>query len=305
MPRVSILLTCYNHIAYLPEAWRSIQSQTFRDFEVIAIDDGSTDGTRDWLRENAHDAILVFNDDNLGTYGSLNRALEEAKGEFVAVFNDDDLWAPEKLAEQIALFEKFPEMGLVHTNGHFIDGKSQRFEGEPLGFSFPRTQNGDIAIALIYANKIIASAVLAKTALLRELGGFDPAYFGSGDWHRWMRVALKAPVGYVDKPLTSYRVHGENASHKLERIWRDDQRLREWLRTMSSELQSHAESIEAWHRAEAHNEACLGTVYKLNGFSKAARQAYAKSMKLQPKRWKTYLRWIATFLPKSWFRAMK
>src|SRR4051794_4385552 len=108
MPRVSILLTCYNHLTYLPECLEGVLSQTFADYEILALDDGSTDGTREWLLEKEAAGLLrcIFNEKNIGTYGTLNVGLAEAAGDLIAVLNDDDLWAPEKLARQVALFNE-------------------------------------------------------------------------------------------------------------------------------------------------------------------------------------------------------
>src|SRR5690348_3188210 len=97
MPRVSILLTCFNHAKYLPQCFEGIIGQSFKDYEIIAIDDGSTDGTREWLSSRTEWMQRVFNEKNLGTYASLNVALSKASGEFIAILNDDDLWANEKL----------------------------------------------------------------------------------------------------------------------------------------------------------------------------------------------------------------
>lgn len=302
MPRVSILLTCYDHLDYLPACWQSILDQTYRDFEIIALDDGSTDGTREWLRAHAKEARVVFNERNLGTYGTLNRGLELATGEFIAILNDDDVWMPHKLERQIELFERFPRVGLVHTDGYFIDGAGNRMEGSPLGFEFPRTETGDVYLDLVYQNKIIASAALVRRTCFDELGGFEDSYFGSGDWQMWLRIAERWEVGYVAEPLTLYRVHGANASHKLERIWRDDQRLREWL---APRLEASVGYDPArLSRAKAHNWACLGTVRKLNGDPKGARAAFAASLREQPGRMKSVLRWAATLLPRSAFRKL-
>lgn len=304
MPRVSILLTCFNHLAYLPAAWESIQAQTFTDYEVIALDDGSTDGTREWLTENAQGAKLVFNERNLGTYGTLNVGLEHARGELIAVFNDDDLWAPTKLQRQVELMDAHQKVGLVHTDGLFIDGKGDRNRDDsPLGFTFPRTETGDVLLALVDANKIIASAVLARRACFDALGGFNSDYFGSGDWEMWYRIAEQWDIGYVSEPLTFYRVHGANASHKLERIWRDDQKLREWIAPRLAGYTGRF-STEELKKAEAHNWACLGTVRTLNGDPKAGRQAYAASLRADPTRWKSRLRLLATYLPPSLFRKL-
>lgn len=302
MPRVSILLTCYNHFRYLPEALEGVRKQTYRDFEIIAIDDGSKDETREWLAQQP-DIRCVFNEENLGTYETLNVGLRLAKGEFIAVLNDDDVWLPNKLERQVALLDAHPEVGLVHTGGHFIDGEGKRTEGNPLGFAFPTFETGDILLGLVYENKIIASAALARRACFDELGGFNREYFGSGDWEMWFRIAEKWHVGFVDEPLTLYRVHGANASHKLERIWRDDEKLRDWMTTRLVEVGGRFPRDD-YRRAIAFNQAALGTVKTLNGNPHDGRKAYARSITLNPMRWKSYARWLATFLPAKTFRRL-
>ena len=296
MPRVSVLLTCYNHRDYLPAAVEGLRAQTFRDFETIALDDGSTDGSREWLGEQT-DLRPVFNARNLGTYGTLNEGLRLSDSEFVAVLNDDDVWLPEKLERQIALMDANPAVGLVHTGGHFIDGEGRRTEGNPLGFRFPTFETGDILRGLVYENKIIASAALVRRECFERVGEFDDSYFGSGDWEMWWRICERYAAGFVPEALTLYRVHGANASHKLERIWRDDERLRETI----------AERIEALdgridRRAAAFNQAALGTVRMLNGKPESARTAYRRSLRLAPRRPQTWLRLMATSLGVKGFR---
>lgn len=301
---VSILFTCYNHLAFIKQAWESIGSQTYTNWEVIALDDGSTDGTREWLSSLEHPRLkVILNQQNLGTYGTLNRGLQEAQGEFIAVFNDDDLWAPEKLKRQISLLRSNDKVGLVHTNGQFIDGKGERIEGEPLGFKFPRTETGDVLLDLVHANKIIASAVLARRECFSR-GGFDTSFFGSGDWDMWLRIAEDWKVGFVDEPLTFYRVHGGNASHKLRKIWEDDYLLRRRIHLMLSQAK------RAWpdrfleqevKEAIAHNLACLGTVACLTQRAREGRVSFGRSIKLNPKRVQNYARWLLTFLPAAWW----
>ena len=303
MPRVSILLTCYNHVRFLPAAYESIRNQTFKDYEIIAIDDGSTDGTREWLVQQSH-VQTILNERNLGTYASLNVALKNASGEFIAILNDDDLWAPEKLEKQVALMDSHEDIGLVHTDGWFIDGDGNKQEGSPLGFEFPRFETGDILLGLVYQNKIIASAALARRDCFEKLGGFNEKFFGSGDWEMWFRIAEKWKVGFVREPLTFYRVHGGNASHKLERIWQDDQMLREWIAKELEAVEAKRFPENDLRRAKAHNYACLGTVKALNGDPAAGRRAYAKSIQLAPERVKSYLRYVATLMPAPVFRKL-
>ncbi|HEY0867914.1 MAG TPA: glycosyltransferase [Fimbriimonas sp.] len=302
MPRISILLTCFNHLPYLPAALEGVRAQTFTDYEVVAIDDGSTDGSREWLAEQK-DVRCIFNERNMGTYATLNVGLEKTDSELVAVLNDDDLWAPAKLERQASLLDENATVGLVHTGGAFIDGEGKPMVGNPLGFAFPRFRTGDILLGLVYENKIIASAALARRRCFQELGGFNEWYFGSGDWEMWFRIAEKYDVGFVDEPLTYYRVHGANASHKLERIWKDDQRLREWMSLRLEEVAGRFPDREV-AQAKAFNWAAMGTVRMLNGSPGAARAAYRASMYHEPSRWKTYLRYAATFLPKKVFRKL-
>jgi hypothetical protein len=176
-------------------------------------------------------------------------------------------------------------------------------EGSPLGFEFPRTETGDVLIDLLYANKIIASAVLVRKECFDRLGGFNEAFFGSGDWEMWLRIAEHYEIGFVGEPLTFYRVHGANASHRLDRIWQDDEMLRRWIRTRVPAYTSKGYGLNLT-KAQAHNEACLGTVLTLNGKAGEGRRAYGQSIRLAPRRWKSYLRWIATFLPRSVFRRL-
>lgn len=302
MPRVSILLTCYNHLKYLPAALEGVRSQTFTDYEIIALDDGSTDGSREWLQqqEGLH---VVFNEKNLGTYGTLNKGLELAQGEYIAVLNDDDVWMPTKLEKQVALLDSNPKVGLVHTEGEFINGEGKVFEGEPLGFKFPRFETGDILLDLVYENKIIASAAVFRKSISDELEGYNDLYFGSGDWELWFRIAEGHHVGCVNEKLTQYRVHGANASHKLERIWRDDAMLRDWMLPRLENLEERFPQ-EKVIEAQAHCWAALGTVRMLNGDAKSAREAYRASLHLMPGRFKSRLRIAATYFGKAAFRKL-
>ena len=196
-----------------------------------------------------------------------------------------------------------PKIGLVHTGGTFIDGEGKRQEGNPLGFAFPRFKTGDVLLGLVYENKVIASAALVRRECFKELGEFNREYFGSGDWEMWFRVAELYHFGFVDQPLTHYRVHGANASHKLERIWRDDEKLRTWIAPRIENLNDRF-ALGEIKRAKAFNQAALGTVRTLNGNPAAGRAAYAASIRLNPTRWKTFARYFATFLPPATFRKL-
>ncbi|MCH8978200.1 MAG: glycosyltransferase [Armatimonadetes bacterium] len=309
MPRVSILLTCYNHLEYLKIAMDCIKEQTYTDYEIVALDDGSTDGTREWLTELQQSEPdlplkLFFNEQNLGTYGTLNKGLDVSTCELIAEFNDDDVWAPEKLAKQVAMLDANPKIGLVHTAGHFIDGDGNELKVNPLGFEWPRTGTGDVLLELIPYNKIIASSVLVRRECFDKVGKFNTDYFGSGDWEMWYRIAEEYHVGHIDEDLTLYRIHEGSASHFKERVVDDDRRIREWMLPRMNGYFDRGWDNRALRNMIAHHWSCIATNRVWAGDAKGGRKAYAESLKVMPWRIKSVLRYVATFLPRRLFRAL-
>jgi glycosyltransferase involved in cell wall biosynthesis len=297
MPQISILLTCFNHLRFLPPAYLGILNQTFADYEILALDDGSTDGTRDWLKEREDGKMrCIFHETNLGTYPSLNVGVGEAKGEFIAILNDDDIWAPGKLGAQIDLFSANPKLGMVHTSGWFIDDDGARHpDPRPLGFPFPDLPSGNVLPNLMFNNQVITSAALIKREVFDQCGLFDPSFYGCGDWHMWLRIAQKFEIGFVPEPLTFYRVHGSNAALNDQRMFEDSHRIREWIASWDSNQPELRSSY-------AHNWACLGTERTWLGDKAGGRKAYVQALKLNPGRFKTYLRLAATYLPQKGFQ---
>lgn len=297
MPAVSILLTCFNHLAYLPAAFESIRAQTFEDYEILALDDGSSDGTREWLCAQTEPKLERVFHERMGTYGSLDDGLERVDAEFVAILNDDDLWAPTKLATQIARMRAEPAIGLSHTSGWFIDAKGERHpESAPLGFPFPRMASRRPLADLIMKNQIITSSVVMRTDVVRRHGPFDADFYGCGDWQMWLRLAGHCEFDFVDEPSTFYRVHGTNAARDQGRMSDDSRRVREWIATWPE--------IPELRPALAHNWACLGTERSLRGDRRGGRAAYWQAVKRNPARLKTYLRLAATCLPTALFRRL-
>ena len=305
MPRVSIVLTCYNHLRHLKLAWESIEGQTFRDFEVVAVDDGSTDGTREWLSSLSPTFPLrvIFNEENIGTYATLNRGVEASSGEFVAEFNDDDLWLPTKLEKQVAMMDAHPEIGLVHTGGYFIDDDGNELKENPLKFPWPKTSTGDVLLELVPHNKIIASSVLVRRSCFDEVGLFNPSYFGSGDWEMWYRIAEKFHIGHIDEPLTLYRVHAGSASHFNEKVFLDDLRIREWMVERFPTYQGRFDD-KVLREMKAHTLACCGTGRVWLGEKRLGRRYFLESLSVMPWRLKSLARYLASFLPRKAFRAL-
>ncbi|MCS7272645.1 MAG: glycosyltransferase [Fimbriimonadales bacterium] len=296
-PRVSVLIPSYNHARFLPATLQSVFDQTYTDYEIVVVDDGSTDGSVELLRSYG-DRIRLFTQQNRGTYPTLNRCVAESRGEYLAILNSDDLWAPTKLEKQVAFLDAHPQVGLVHTGGHFIDAEGRILSNNPLGFPWPRTPTGNIIELLVRYNRIVPSSAVLRRECFERVGGFREDLYGLGDWEMWLRVALEYDIGYIDEPLTLYRVHGANAFLQHRRLLEDEVKVRsETIHACETRFMQRANDPRAMRLALAHSYACLGTDYALLGDRKRARQAYIRSLQLYPLRFKSVLRLMLTFLP--------
>lgn len=200
---VSILVPSYNHAAFLRACLASVVAQTYQNWELILIDDGSRDGSLDIAREIADARFQILeNPRNLGTYGTLQRALDLAKGEFVAVLDSDDVWEPTKLERQLVAIGDAP---FGYTLGDQIDEGGQIRPDDPHG-DWPREPKQDLLPYLVQENRVLASSVLFRRAGL----AFHPECRYSGDWVALLEAAAKGPAACVAEPLSHWRMHGHN-----------------------------------------------------------------------------------------------
>jgi glycosyltransferase involved in cell wall biosynthesis len=209
VPLVSILIPSYNHARFLPACLDSIRAQTFTDREVVLVDDGSKDESvaiaRDYAAKDPRIHVHV-NGQNLGTYGTEQKALELSKGELVAVMNSDDLWAPEKLERQIALLEKHPEAPYCYTLGWMVDDEGKVDETEDIHADWPRDELQQPLPYLLYENRILASSVLWRREGLR----FETSCRYSGDWVALLEQSPRGPAVCISDRLSFWRQHEKN-----------------------------------------------------------------------------------------------
>lgn len=297
MRKVSVLIPSYNHERYLPLALQSVFEQTYTDYEVVVVDDGSTDRSVEIL-QSYKGQIRLYTQANRGTYATLNRLIAESRGQYLAILNSDDLWLPTKLEKQVAVLEAHPQVGLVHTYGEFIDHEGRPLGKNPLGYPWPRTKTGNIIEDLVRYNRIVPSSAMIRRECFERLGGFREDLYGLGDWEMWLRIALHYDVGFVDEPLTLYRVHAYNACHHHDRMRMDEVKVRsETIHAHEPIYWQRANNPKAMRLALAHSYACLGTGYALLGDRTNARRAYMQSLRFYPLRFKSVLRLFLTFLP--------
>jgi glycosyltransferase involved in cell wall biosynthesis len=214
-PVVSVVIPTYCHCDTIGETLDSVFAQTFRDFEVVVVDDGSPDGTGELLRPLVEQGrIRYVRQENAGAGTARNRGLHEARGEFIAFLDDDDLWPPDKLEWQVEALRARPEAVLAYGEARTIhpDGRllwHRRNEPWP---------EGDVYDKFRLATWITSPGqTLIRAEVLRELGGFDPFLWGSDDWDLYIRLAWRGPFVFRPVVALDYRLHAGNASKQAIR----------------------------------------------------------------------------------------
>jgi glycosyltransferase involved in cell wall biosynthesis len=215
-PAVSIVLATYNRLELLRSSVDSVLHQTFRDWELIVADDGSDQPTRQFLKSlESPGRVRVLWLTHSGRPGIVrNAALREARGEYVAFQDSDDLWLPKKLEAQVASLQRNPERAWSHTKYHLVDesGAPTAWTRRTGGWPTPR---GWILDQLIRGETVIAlPSVVASRLLLEEAGGFDERLIRTEDYELWLRLARRSAIDAIDEPLTLVRRHGQHFSGK-------------------------------------------------------------------------------------------
>ncbi len=198
-PRVSVVLPVHNGAAYLDASITSIREQTFGDFELICVDDGSTDDTPAILRRHAQEdrrIRIITNSPNKGLPGALNTGFAAARGALHTWTSDDNIARPHMLARLVAALDDHPEAAIAHADFSIIDA-----EGRITGF-----QKVGPAADLLLGNRI-GAAYLYRADVTRALSGYDEALFGVEDYDFWLRAARRFRFVTLDEDLYLYRRH--------------------------------------------------------------------------------------------------
>jgi glycosyltransferase involved in cell wall biosynthesis len=220
MPQVSIIIPTYNSATYLKQAIDSVLAQTHRDFEILVIDDGSTDDTAD-LMNGYGAAVRYLRQPNHGVATARNRGIEESRGEYVAFLDADDVWLPDKLERQIEALEQYPGRGACYTD-FFVVAPDLTVQTR-----ISHAQQGHTFEALLLKGNVVGtpSSVICRREDVRQVGGFDPSFSYGADWEMWIRLASVTEFVHVREPLVLYRQHDGNMSRNIALLEDDSVRL--------------------------------------------------------------------------------
>jgi glycosyltransferase involved in cell wall biosynthesis len=221
VPRVSVVVPVYNRGKYIAETIGSVLAQTYRDFEIIAIDDGSKDESRAVL-DSFGDAITIIEHpgrSNRGQSASINLGLRAARGELIAILDSDDVWLPEKLTVQVGYLDAHSDTGLVYGNGWAIDETGRR--RYPI-YGPEHRENSDANRVLLDCYFFLPTNSLLRAAVVRQAGFFDESLRAAQDHDMAIRIAEITRLAYVNESIFYYRRHSDSISVKsADRRWRN------------------------------------------------------------------------------------
>jgi len=272
MPAVTVIIPAYNSERYIRETLDSVLGQTWQDLEVIVVDDGSTDGTRDIVLACGEPVRLV-EQENAGPSPARNRGIREARGEFVAFVDSDDLWTPDKLERQMALFDADERVGLVYCRSQRIDG-----EGNHLPTTLMEKPVGGVFLPLLYRNHCPTSGVVVRKACLDQCGVFPEDMVWAEDWHLWLRIARHYAFQAVQDALALHRMHGAALTEQQENAYAGARQVLTGALTDEDGPEAHAARKRGLHRLDRdHGLGLLGI-----GETRAARRAFRRAMGTGP-----------------------
>jgi glycosyltransferase involved in cell wall biosynthesis len=210
---VSVVIPTYNCGHYLTEALDSVLGQTVTPQEILVIDDGSTDDTRERLIPYAKQIRCIYQE-NQGVSAARNQGIQESQGELVAFLDSDDVWHPRKLELQMEILGRRPELGFLGTS---------TFDWPALPFPEIKRQAIDSVVSLrweqfVARTLVVPSSVMIRRNLLIQAGGFDNGLRCSEDRDLWLRISALSPVAKLDLPLTGYRFVLGSLSQQLDAL---------------------------------------------------------------------------------------
>ena len=214
MPRVSVIIPTYNRRDFAREAIASVCAQTYRDFELIVVDDGSTDGTArivEEFRQGRADSIQYIFQTNQGVSAARNHGVVRSSGQLLAFLDSDDVWQPEKLATQIAFFNAQPTAQICQTQEVWL---RRGLRVNPRNKH--RKSGGDIFLRSLELCLVSPSAVMMQRTLFERMGGFDEQLPACEDYDLWLRIGALLRVDLIDIPLVIKRGgHADQLSHQF------------------------------------------------------------------------------------------
>lgn len=293
-PKISVIIPTYNRADLLPRAIKSVLSQTFQDFELIIVDDGSTDNTKEVVEEfQKRDRRIkyIWQEKNSGAPAKpTNIGIMNSTGEFIAILEHDDEWLPQKLEKQIAIFNdsKNNMLGLVGCDVLVVSNKTRYFR-------VPKVKKGKTFEKFLKSTFICsASSALIRRSVFQDVGLFDENLFSVQDWEMWTKMAYAGyAFKFIREPLLRYYIHGQNitATTSIEKKEKD-------LDYIFNKYRKYYENNSKLYSTKLRYD---GTRYVLANELKKGRKKFLQSIKIYPFNFKAYLYLFLSFFGSKFY----
>jgi len=288
MPKVSIIIPVFNSEKYIGEALDSVFSQTFRDYEIIVIDDGSKDGTAEILEKHKK-RIKYFYQENRGLAAARNEGIRLSVSPYLAFLDADDLFLPDKVRIQNDFLDIHPGHAMVFSDFEYFGEAHSR---KPVPDCF-KTGEGDLFLDLLQGNCIPVPTTLIRRECFREVGMFDESFLALEDYDLVLRVSKHKKIGFIDKILARIRLHSENMSRDATLMCQYE------IQAVRKALKANPEIEENYPRLirKRYNSIYFEAGYKLliSERSEIARKNLILAIKSYPFRLKPYVYLLASF----------
>ncbi len=289
MPKVSIIIPTYNSNLFIKRTILSVQNQTFADWELLIIDDCSTDNTvelvNEFVKKDTRIKLFKTAENSGGPAHPKNIGFENSDGEFIAYLDHDDEWLPSKLEKQLEIFKnsKKENLGLVSCGAFLINESGKCFS------IFKPIQKENLFPEILLSNPIYSnSGVLIKREVIETVGNRDEKMKYSEDWDMWIRIS-KSPycIQYISEPLFNYYFHTENVTKTITTL--DKVKDAEYVLDKHQNLYLQYEYIHIGYFR-------LGVMYFLGRNSKKSRECFTRSIKRRKMFLPSYFGYIFSFL---------
>jgi glycosyltransferase involved in cell wall biosynthesis len=269
-PTVSIIIPTYNRRQLIARSIKSVLNQTYRDFELIIVDDGSTDDTSEVVAGFNDERIRYIRcEENRGEAAARNMGIKVARCVYIAYQDSDDEWLPEKLARQMELLEDAPpQLGVIYT-GFW---KTENHRRIYIPFSWVNQKNGDIHQELLKGNFIGSPVVLIKKECFDRVGLFDERLRNLVDWEMWLRISKCYHFKYINEPLVIAHYHSDNVSSNH----------RAFIEALESVLEKYSDEFASDKKLLAKHWINIGNLLVAKGETKKGRRYIIDALRLYP-----------------------
>jgi glycosyltransferase involved in cell wall biosynthesis len=288
--KVSVIIPAYNCARYVAEAIDSVLAQTYQDFEIVVVDDESTDDTGDVVRQYG-DRVRYVRQNNRGPSGAKNTGIRASVGEYISTLDGDDLWMSQRLEMLVPLLEKQPELGFVYGDCYRIDETPDRIQPRTAFEIHGGAQRGWVLERLVMTNFVPSQSVVIRRSALDAVGLFDEAYRIGEDWDLWLRLAARYPVDFIPDVVAMRRQHGENITNNSDLTMMSNAvSILNGLKAREPEAVGRIRS--AHNRALARAHFLLGVACLESGDGRRARAELSCCVRYAPTHAKGYGWWL-------------